>query len=380
MEYGSLDGGKSVLAPSGDAAFALKKANFYYVGKFLLFAIISFIFYNTGSTWIGKIISTVYKGKEAIGATLVARTTSSLAIWFVVHSLVTVCNKNLVDSFQFMFHISWLWLHSLIYIALWVGFWFIPDGFFDFYMQAAMYISFIYLVFQIYFLIIFFHGLNDKFVTEDNEKCMLAITVFIELVSITIFGLCYYFYAPGGCDGNIAIITVNLIITIALFILAFIRENGSIFTASLVNCYVAYLTASGIMCSPGGSCSRVSASTSNIIFTIAASIFTLLWMAYSAFSSSYQVGDCDCGCGCCGGEGEEKPEFSLSFFHALFALASVYLTMVVTNWGNTKESVAWATNHGVISKWVNLGASWASALLYLWTLIAPCLCPDRDFS
>ena len=30
--------------------------------------------------------------------------------------------------------------------------------------------------------------------------------------------------------------------------------------------------------------------------------------------------------------------------------------------------------------WVKLGAQWVTGLLYMWTLLAPALFPDRDFS
>ena len=105
MDY-DLSDSKSVpfFKPSHDSEFALKKANIYYMGKFILMGIICFILYNTGSTWIGKIINTIYNGKQSIGVSLVARTTSSLAIWYLIHSLIMIHNQNLVDSCQFMIH------------------------------------------------------------------------------------------------------------------------------------------------------------------------------------------------------------------------------------------------------------------------------------
>jgi hypothetical protein len=30
--------------------------------------------------------------------------------------------------------------------------------------------------------------------------------------------------------------------------------------------------------------------------------------------------------------------------------------------------------------WVQIAAQWAVAALYIWTLVAPALCPGRDFS
>lgn len=32
-----------------------------------------------------------------------------------------------------------------------------------------------------------------------------------------------------------------------------------------------------------------------------------------------------------------------------------------------------------VSMWVKIGSQWATMGLYVWTLVAPCLFPDRDF-
>jgi hypothetical protein len=45
--------------------------------------------------------------------------------------------------------------------------------------------------------------------------------------------------------------------------------------------------------------------------------------------------------------------FSLSCFHTIFAFASVYLTMLVTNWGGDDDT-------GSVASWVTFGAAWLS--------------------
>ena len=68
-----------------------------------------------------------------------------------------------------------------------------------------------------------------------------------------------------------------------------------------------------------------------------------------------------------------------SFFHIIFALASMYIAMLMTGWGSTVQEkdridVGWS------SVWVKTGAEWVTAILYCWSLLAPTLFPDRDFS
>lgn len=49
--------------------------------------------------------------------------------------------------------------------------------------------------------------------------------------------------------------------------------------------------------------------------------------------------------------------------------------MLCSRPGETRKMVSTWT-----AVWVKIGASWAGLLLYLWTLVAPLLLPNRDFS
>lgn len=49
--------------------------------------------------------------------------------------------------------------------------------------------------------------------------------------------------------------------------------------------------------------------------------------------------------------------------------------MVCSRPGETQKMVSTWT-----AVWVKICASWAGLLLYLWTLVAPLLLPNRDFS
>lgn len=70
--------------------------------------------------------------------------------------------------------------------------------------------------------------------------------------------------------------------------------------------------------------------------------------------------------------------YNYSFFHVIFALASMYIAMLMTGWGTGAEErdlidVGWT------SVWVKTASMWVTALLYMWTLVAPALFPDREF-
>ena len=62
-------------------------------------------------------------------------------------------------------------------------------------------------------------------------------------------------------------------------------------------------------------------------------------------------------------------------------IASIYLAMLITNWNSysptTTTTELRASNFGF---WVRVVMSWLTALLYIWTLLAPRVFPDRDFT
>ncbi|XP_023211335.1 probable serine incorporator [Centruroides sculpturatus] len=75
--------------------------------------------------------------------------------------------------------------------------------------------------------------------------------------------------------------------------------------------------------------------------------------------------------------------YSWSFFHFMFALASLYVMMTLTNW--YKPSAHNVTAEANIDNfyppmWIKIVSSWICIILYAWTLIAPIVLPDRDFS
>jgi hypothetical protein len=64
----------------------------------------------------------------------------------------------------------------------------------------------------------------------------------------------------------------------------------------------------------------------------------------------------------------------------VFICISCYYAMVLTNWATNQSSYS-ATNpkYGDSAMWLQASAQWIALLLYLWTLVAPKLFPDRDF-
>jgi hypothetical protein len=70
-------------------------------------------------------------------------------------------------------------------------------------------------------------------------------------------------------------------------------------------------------------------------------------------------------------------------FHFIMVVLSVYGVMLLTNWGDPDFDNAITFNirkPSIASYWINISVAWATALLYIWTLIAPRLFPDRVYA
>ncbi|KAI8429967.1 hypothetical protein MSG28_000427 [Choristoneura fumiferana] len=92
------------------------------------------------------------------------------------------------------------------------------------------------------------------------------------------------------------------------------------------------------------------------------------------------------GAGADGGESGETKVFDnegdavaypWTFFHVVFALATLYSMMTLTNWYNPSSQLS---KENIASMWIKITSSWLCIGIYIWTMIAPAIFPDRDFS
>ena len=66
---------------------------------------------------------------------------------------------------------------------------------------------------------------------------------------------------------------------------------------------------------------------------------------------------------------------------AVFILVTCYFAMVLTNWATVQSRYGLSTaNSGTAAMWLQASGQWVALAMYAWSLIAPKLFPDRDFS
>ncbi|RMX53255.1 hypothetical protein pdam_00022758 [Pocillopora damicornis] len=76
---------------------------------------------------------------------------------------------------------------------------------------------------------------------------------------------------------------------------------------------------------------------------------------------------------------QDQVAYSYSFYHFMLFLASLYVMMTLTNWYKPESSNIHNLTNSSVAVWIKITSSWMGLLLFIWTLIAPVLFPDRDF-
>ncbi len=65
----------------------------------------------------------------------------------------------------------------------------------------------------------------------------------------------------------------------------------------------------------------------------------------------------------------------------VFLLISGYFAMILTNWATLQTATSISNpKTGRAAMWIQAAGQWIAVVIYLWSLLAPKLFPDRDFS
>ena len=372
-----------------DGKMSTKCANVVYLSILFIMTFISFILrqwgapqfnfysFNIGCTDIPNIDPSACKGENAV-----YRISVGLAIWFVIIAIGNICCKR--------FHTG-LWGIKIISLLVIVcGLFFIPLVGQQGYVQAARVISSIFLVSQIISFIDAAYHWNAFFVDksfgengEDKRWMTAALTLcfLILLATVICIILLYVFY--NDCERQTIFITVTSILIIFSTLLQLNTEDtdSSLITSCIVAAYAVYLCWSAVT---SDECNVNNQTTDNqLILGCLVTACSLAWTCHSAGTKDW--------------EKENKLEYediqeeeesleeesleetseedkSMILFHIIMATGSIYMSMLLTNWGTMSGYRSDA------QMWVSIASQWVSILLYIWTLIAPKCCPSRDFN
>ncbi|XP_068737413.1 probable serine incorporator [Montipora capricornis] len=366
--------------------------------------------------------------ESLVGYLAVYRVCFAMAAFFLLMAIILFKVKSSSDP-RAKFQNGFWFVKIILFVLLVVAAFYIPKGHFG---QAWLYIGMIggyaFILLQLILLIDFAYNWSEswveKYETTGNKRWYWALVIVTSGIYILSIGavVCFFlFYTePSGCKTNKFFISLNLVLCFVVSMVAIhpkvqeCQPSSGLLQAAVITMYTMYLTWSGMSNEPDESCNPSGAliSSSNLSpgvgngRTIFAAVLMFVLVVYSCLrtsnsnrlSSSQSMEETllpDCTQDVESGNGdkdENKPRiqrvyddesaavtYNYSFFHFTFFVASLYIMMTLTNWYSPQDSDFTTLTSNWATVWVKVSSSWACLALYLWTLLAPVLLPDRDF-
>ncbi|KAI8889473.1 TMS membrane protein/tumor differentially expressed protein [Backusella circina FSU 941] len=355
---------------------------------------------------------------------------------------------------------GWWGPKILCWILILVASFFIPNGFFLVWGNYfALIGAAIFILFGLVLLVDFAHSWTERCLenweNSDSNKwkyILIAGTLIMYALSITLTGVMYGYFATNGCSLNQFFVTFNLILGILITlvcILPSVQEANSrsgLSQASIVVIYCTYLVLSAVANEPNDKeCNPLRKSHGPQTTTIVlGAVFTFLAVAYSTsraatqggalvnktqqnhqpielapaahMSNQYNTGvvsrsserdhiaaavesgalprsalysNNDDDEDVLDDKDDERygAVYNYSFFHFVFAIAAMYVAMLLTNWNtiiseevpnpDQDKSDLIRIGQSYTAVWVKIVSGWICYGIYSWTLMAPVLMPDR---
>ncbi|KAF3833607.1 hypothetical protein F7725_024811 [Dissostichus mawsoni] len=334
-----------------------------------------------------------------VGYKSVYRMCFAMACFFFLFSIIMLRVRSSKDPRGAIQNGFWFF-KLLILVGITVGAFFIPDGIFNtVWYYFGMVGSFFFIAVQLILLVDFAHSWNQSWLLkaeEGNSKfwyaALLTVTVIFYALAFSFVVLFYIYYTkPDDCTEHKVFISLNFIFCIIVSVVSIVPKVQ----ASFISLYTMYITWSAMSNNPNRNCnpSLLSLVTNPLATPAPGPAPTTApgsvqcgtpraswgWSSSCSglTSESFETGED--GVHRAVDNEEEAVTYSYSFFHLSLCLASLYIMMTLTNW--YMPDAAYETMKSTMpSVWVKIGSSWFGLAIFLWTLIAPVILSDRDFS
>ncbi|XP_010255869.1 PREDICTED: probable serine incorporator [Nelumbo nucifera] len=401
------------LCSSVASGISRRSARLAYCGLFGASLIVSWILREVAAPLMEKIpwINTYAHtpSKEWFQTNAVLRVSLGNFLFFVVFALVMIGVKDQNDKRDSWHHGGWI-LKIVVWVLLIILMFFVPNAIITIYETLSKFGSGLFLLVQVIILLDFTHSWNDAWVEKDEQKwyiALLAVSIGCYLAAFTFSGILFIWFNPSGhdCSLNVFFLVMTIILAFSFAVIALHpKVNGSLLPASVISVYCAYLCYTGLSSEPrdyicnGLHKNSKAVSTGTLILGMLTTVLSVLYSAVRAGSSTtflsppsspksggkqplLESDELEAG-----KEKKEKKEteaqpvsYNYTFFHLIFALASMYSAMLLTGWTSSTSGSSDLIDVGWTSVWVRICTEWVTAALYVWTLVASLIFPDREF-
>ena len=388
---------------------------FAYMTLFLLSIFLAWILRDYAQPMMKKIPWIAHMGftpsDDWFGKQAVYRVSFGNFLFFAILSSLLMGVKYKRET-RAKLHTDGWFLKIFVWLAFNIIPFFMPNNVMEVYSVFARFGSGFFLVMQMFILLEFTHVWNDSWVSKEHYGWVAGLLT----LTTASYGLCvaglvvmYEFFDPSGadCKTNVTLITVTLLMFVIFSVISLLPQvqHGSLFPSAIIALYTVFLCFSALSSQPADyQCNGMGHKMDNTKLWMGM-IFTLSSVAYSAMSVGSSSGTFSLG-----GEGSsissstplvqppgsvdmskdddvesqegdfEVVDYSYAFFHFVFAVASMYIAMLMTSWGSPSAVEGKDTiDVGWTSYWVKIVSQWIMGGLYTWTLVAPLILKDREF-
>jgi len=365
-----------------------------------------------------------------VGYGAVFRVSFSIFLFFATHALLLcfpLCWR--VDQFN--------WLGKVVYwLALLVVAFVLPEDFYgDFYVHVSRVVGGFFLFLQVVILIDFAHGVNEKWNSVPEEQqfkfkaAILASSLAMLLASLALLILFFIWWGK-DCGLNKFFISFTLCGTFLICCLCVTErfsEKGGILPAAIVTLYCWWLCYSGLNSDPSSCNTRQTQGPAQLIIGLIVAACSIAYAGWSvgthaglfgkeeeaaakaiedraaqevemgALSTAAVDGDRDAAHkrALALESDSASAEYALVArrnckFHLVMAACSMYMAMLLTNWGSHQAAEyidgadgklsGTAYDLSAESMWIKFASQWATMALFTWSVVAPVVCAGRDFS
>ena len=381
----------------------------------VVFSIIMLYFGNYIFSYFNKFLDCPddHTKDSCLRISAVYRMSFILAIFHLVLFLICLCKSKISSAIH-----EGAWpLKIIIIVALYICTFFINNSVLKVYGYITMVTSGIFLVYEAILLIDLACVWNSSWVSSyDSEKspcCWMTLLIVFTAIfyagGLTICILMYAYYYSHWWTVFITTLTIISGIIFSILTLLKLSESSSLFTCSLVYLFISCMNASVILSDPYRIVSKNS--LLQIFLGLIFLYIVLFYVSGTTVESKHAIENNEnnsnkpmpvaTGAGDVVMEKTNDEEVKLesqesqeenlpdvtiqtALFHLLMMFASLYLAMVLTNWGAPNLDDFYKNYTDFSKEWLGFGmklaSQWITTLLFIWCLIAPKVCPGRDFS